>query len=347
MHALVRTCSAFQSEAERLLYRRVYLTRGLAQLHAFKLAISTAQRRRAKAVVFLHIAIPPRYGDRLAKDIFRRLPNLVELQVDGMAEPHAVFARAGFRLRNLVISGDSFRYIHGVEDCMRNPEHLTSEYNAPFQLDLFSNLSTLTLVQPAVYDHGRLMRYCSYYGITHLNIVFQSTTWIASYVFGSLADQLVSFRITIRYGVPPVNYVDWLDCPPWWPTDLIRRWTCPRLRYLELCQNEDYTYSPNAEYYDLESEVADMRKSCPAIRTLVWRPGMHHQMFSEVAWYREEVRRYTELLFNQWPTLERFERLRLDSEDEEALTYVAYIRTDDDSVSVVPAAYNAEAWRKA
>ena len=249
MNVLVRTCSAFQFEAERLLYGRVNLTRGVAQLHSFKSAIST-RRRRAQVVVFLHIAIPPRYGDGLARDIFNMLPNLVELQVNGMAEPRAVFARPAFRLHTLVISGDSLRYLHGVEDCTRNPDHLTSEHNTPFHFDFLSSLTTLTLVQPfdplpfpVTYEsYRRLMRYCSFYGITHLSLVFGSSM-LCSSAFQLLGDRLLSFRITTRRGRPPVEYVDWLSGPAWWPTHFIRHSTCPRLLYFELCQSEDYTVS--------------------------------------------------------------------------------------------------------
>ena len=93
--------------------------------------------------------------------------------------------------------------------------------------------------------------------------------------------------------------------------------------------------------------MGDLRASCPAIGMLVWRPGVHHQKFTEIPWYREEVRRYTELVFSQWPTLQRFETLRLDiPEGEEGLKHVGYVRTAEEHISMVPAVYDAEAWKR-
>ena len=56
----------------------------------------------------------------------------------------------------------------------------------------------------------------------------------------------------------------------------------------------------------------------------------------------------------EWPTLERFERLRLEreeagvgEEDAEAAPYVAYVRNEFGRVVANPAVYDDDLWRRA
>lgn len=76
------------------------------------------------------------------------------------------------------------------------------------------------------------------------------------------------------------------------------------------------------------------------------------------SWYSWAMQDFTRMLFKEWPTLGRFERLRLQreaapactwegEEDGEVASYVAYIRNGFERVDIAPAVYDDNLWRRA
>ena len=67
--------------------------------------------------------------------------------------------------------------------------------------------------------------------------------------------------------------------------------------------------------------------------------------------YRDTLWDFTELLFEEWTTLQRFERARMEERlvgvmDEEAATFIAFTRGEDGGVLVVPAEYDEDQWHR-
>ena len=93
--------------------------------------------------------------------------------------------------------------------------------------------------------------------------------------------------------------------------------------------------------------VEDWQSACPAIRIFVWRPAPIIKAFARKSeWYRDAMRDFTEKLLQEWTTLERFERTKLELEgisNEEAAIYAAYTRRDG-SIVTIPAEYDGDLW---
>lgn len=70
----------------------------------------------------------------------------------------------------------------------------------------------------------------------------------------------------------------------------------------------------------------------------------------ESEWYRGVICEFTERLFEEWTTLQRFERaaLELETAPNEEGTYAAYTRVEDGLGSIVagPAEYDGELWHR-
>ncbi|KAI0744919.1 hypothetical protein C8Q76DRAFT_688189 [Earliella scabrosa] len=232
----------------------------------------------------------------------------------------------------------------------------------PVPLAVLAPLHTLTLIRPSSLRSGwegsrTLFRHCGAYHITHLNLVLVPSRAIPRDALRALGPHLVAFRTSLgRAGWGSTSALS--DAPHLWPTQIVHGVALPRLKHLELCEELQ-------NYYDAEEgktreqqamdDVNAWRAACPVISTFVWRPALYHRTLAEGdSWYAWAMRDYTDALFMEWPTLERFERLRLEreevdgrEEDAEAAPYVAYVRNGFGRVVASPAVYDDDLWRRA
>lgn len=98
---------------------------------------------------------------------------------------------------------------------------------------------------------------------------------------------------------------------------------------------------------DVAGHLTRIRDTCPSITTLVWWPsGYHCGLSKSQRQFREALRQYTEGVFAVWPTLQRFERLKMEGDPPDD-GYRAFGRTEDgsESISDEPAKYSEEMWR--
>ena len=101
---------------------------------------------------------------------------------------------------------------------------------------------------------------------------------------------------------------------------------------------------PTAE---AEAHLELIKHACPSIATLVWWPSGYHchlaiSLKSRVR-FRQALRRYTEGIFAVWPTLVRFERLKLENEPP-SNRFRVFVRDADGGVSDSPGDYDEGLW---
>ncbi|RPD73761.1 hypothetical protein L226DRAFT_613891 [Lentinus tigrinus ALCF2SS1-7] len=353
--SLSRTCSAFQFEAEPIIYRHVRLMDGPAQLLTFASAVAR-YAHRAEAVRSLYLwhpeDDPDRIDEEVIKDILQRLPNLKSLHVgDCLEDPYGVLIHSPFRLHSFEMDGDAFVCLHSEERCRMSRIQGCSEKDiTSVRCEFLSELTTLTLMEISPSLPDALLKYSMPYNITHLNIVFSFECEDRSSLH-PFAEQLVSLRV---YPAPrpratlSTRFPIMASHP--WPTMLVMDHVFPRLKYLEL--DEDKYYQLRTDFSVQAPFLTERwRSSCPAIQTFVWRPALVYYPFARQSeWYRGAVRDFTEQLFREWTTLQRFERTRLKltgiADEEAYYSYVAYTRTEDGSVITVPAEYDEDLWHR-
>ena len=100
---------------------------------------------------------------------------------------------------------------------------------------------------------------------------------------------------------------------------------------------------------EAEAHLKLIRNACPSITTLVWWPSRYHcqlaiALESQVQ-FRQALRRYTEGTFAVWPTLVRFERLKLENEPP-SNRFRVFVRDADGGVSDSPGEYDEGLWRR-
>ncbi|KAI0780275.1 hypothetical protein C8Q74DRAFT_1264167 [Fomes fomentarius] len=382
MFSILSTCTSFRLDAENVLYRRVSLTRNVTQLYVFIASVNQGPWRAA-AVQSLRLCMPDlRPEDGMIQGLLQKLVNLVDLHVSGLGNPYAILAHSPFRLQTCRMNWDAFLEIHTEElgtlavpetRCMENESDFSaSEEDTPseigsarVQLDFLAPLKTLTLTRPTSlrsWEGSRsIFRFCSVYNITHLNLVLAPSRSIARDALLALGPQLVSFRLSL--GRPGWGSACALSqTPHLWPTKIVHGVSLPNLKHLELSE-ELQNYFDGDEGKTHQNELIDdpdaWRTSCPVIETFVWRPAQYHRMLAEgESWYSWAMQDFTRMLFKMWPTLDRFERLRLQrepapactregEEDGEVASYVAYIRNGFERVVIAPAVYDDHLWRRA
>lgn len=102
-----------------------------------------------------------------------------------------------------------------------------------------------------------------------------------------------------------------------------------------------YSYS-NLEV-DIAEHLGRIRQACPSITTLVWWPSRFHCKKARLEdTFGEALVRYTEGLFETWPTLMRFERLTPESDTQD--NPKAFVRNQDGTISDIPAEYDEVSW---
>ncbi|RPD53994.1 hypothetical protein L227DRAFT_616554 [Lentinus tigrinus ALCF2SS1-6] len=322
--SLSRTCSAFQFEAEPIIYRHVRLMDGPAQLLTFASAVAR-YAHRAQAVRSLYLWHPEDDPDRLdeevIKDILQRLPNLKSLHVgDCLEDPYGVLIHSPFRLHSFEIDGDAFVCLHSEERRRMSRIQGCSEKDiTSVRCEFLSELATLTLMEISPSLPDALLKATRF-----------STCLPGPASKGDFIDQVPNHGIT--------------------PIMLVMDHVFPRLKYLEL--DEDKYYQLRTDFSVQAPFLTERwRSSCPAIQTFVWRPALVYYPFARHSeWYRGAVRDFTEQLFREWTTLQRFERNRLEltgiADEEAYYSYVAYTRTEDGSVITVPAEYDEDLWHR-
>ena len=374
MLALASTCSAFQFEAEPILYHTVWLTRGIPQLITFVAAITRYRTMRAHAVCALHMQLPSQERERaedVTKGILQQLPNLRSLYIDDLEDPHGVLTPSPFRLRTFGLDGDAFFCLHS-EERRRLREGQAQDHTNAFRCHFLSDITTLTLVDMSMQLYNTLHKYCTPYNITHLNLISFPMRGHANIVH-ALAHKLVSLRISPA-PYPTSSVQAWLNfyTSESWPTAVVKDHVFPRLEYLEVDEDrydqvgpEEHLRATHAQLRPhpttqlratsaAEGPVLSQRwrSSCPAIRTFVWRPApAFRSLAMDNQRYRDALQEFTQLLFEEWKTLRRFERARMEEQlvgvmDEEAATFIAFTRGEDRGVSTLPAEYDADQWHR-
>ncbi len=99
---------------------------------------------------------------------------------------------------------------------------------------------------------------------------------------------------------------------------------------------------------DVDAHLLRLRGLCPSITSLVWWPSEYHRELAATGAERptpfsEAVSRYTERIFATWPTLERFERLKLESQEP---VFTAFLRGPDGRVADHPSVFCPRLWRE-
>lgn len=262
MFSILSTCTSFRFEAENVLYRRVSLTRNVTQLYVFIASLNQGPWRAA-AVQSLRLCMPDlRPEDDVIQGLLQKLVNLVDLHVSGLGNPYAILAHSPFRLQTCRMNWDAFLEIHTEElgtlaapqtryiDNENVHEFPASEEeigSARVQLDFLAPLKTLTLTRPTClrsWEGSRsIFRFCSFYNITHLNLVLTPSRSIARDALLALGPQLVSFRLSL--GRPGWGSACALSqTPHLWPTEIVHGVTLPNLKHLELSEELQHYVRP-------------------------------------------------------------------------------------------------------
>ncbi|RPD53988.1 hypothetical protein L227DRAFT_616549 [Lentinus tigrinus ALCF2SS1-6] len=234
--SLSRTCSAFQFEAESILYHHVRLTQSPAQLLTFASAVANyVHRAEAVRALYLQLSDYDSYRlDGVKKTVLQRLPNLKSLHIDRLEDPHDVLVHSPFRLRSFGINGRVFVRLHSEgHRRMSKIEGCPEESDVASRCEFLSELTTLTLYQnyrsTTLLD--ALQNYCTPYNITYLNIVSSLIRFKDRSSLYALADQLVSLRLHSVSGRSPPHTME-RTYP--WPINAVMDHVFPRLEYLEL-----------------------------------------------------------------------------------------------------------------
>ncbi|KAI0737586.1 hypothetical protein C8Q80DRAFT_1211970 [Daedaleopsis nitida] len=362
MLSILYTCTSFKLEVENVLYRRVSLTRNVSQLHAFCSSISQGPWRAA-AVQSLRLYMPDlRQEDDTVRGLLQKLVNLDDLHVQGLGNPQAIFVDSPFQLRTCRINWDAFLDIHVVDEDVPEPLPESEHTNPPplVKRAFLTPLKTLTLTRPTSHiweDTHTLFRNCRSYNITHLNLVLVPSRSIPITALRVLGEQLVSFRMSLGragWGSTSAMY----QALSLWPTRLLHDVSLPHLKHLEIGEELPRAhYDPAADKTrDQLMEAEKWSESCPAIETFIWRPGQYHASLAAgegESWYFYALHDFGKALFKEWPTLDRFERLRLKGEMDHgedgaaAAPYIALVRRDDGRVAESAPVYDDELWRRA
>ena len=266
MLSLAATCTAFQYEAELILYHNVRLTRGIAQLNTFLNAI-TQHAHRAQAVFILHLLVPSRESrsaEDVAKSVLEHLPNLRSLYIDPLEDPHDVLAHSPSRLRTLEIDGDAFVCLHLEERRRLRKLKSYTAYDVlePFTCEVLSELTTLTIVDISIPLSDAFKTYSAPYNITHLNIISSPIRSLMG-IIHALADKLVSLRIYPALVSDPglTAWLGHIETSGIWPTTVVANHVFPRLKYLEVDEdnyNQASSRHKQNSYHVCEGIQTDM-----------------------------------------------------------------------------------------
>ena len=257
MHALALTCKSLQVEAEVVLYRRISLLRRPGdpqfqrKLHAFAQAVAQVQRPwRALAVRSMRLHIP-RFCSIAAQDVFKKLVNLTDLEVywDNDSPPFSLIWTP-LRLNSLKTALHGFCQVHLHQELRRTAQDASWDLGSvlqPCPIKCFSTITTLALqmgdlpLEHAV-NTADVLRYCSWYNITYLNLSGAPRWSTCREVLHALGARLVSFRVAL--GARPLAEIPGCsrilyEAPLSWPTQMISDATFPALKYLEVYESYD------------------------------------------------------------------------------------------------------------
>ncbi|RDX41500.1 hypothetical protein OH76DRAFT_214902 [Lentinus brumalis] len=379
---LTQVCKDFRYVAEEALYCRVSVGPHILQLRSFLQAVCGSERRaaavralqiRVPSVVFssvrptvlqklsghsstyaaaasrAHYSVDARQMGNLAgvlEEAFGLLVNLKELDFidynDLQAFP-VVFTSAAFRLTELKTTGNALSKatacVH-ARTCFR-PSH-------PPQSLSPSPLASVTRLTVDV-SNG-----CLHLPVSDLQLHSVTHLFLDRALFGAIPDlrrtlaalpNLSSLKI-VWAGFQGYNHA----ASTLWPTHLLGDEPVRRLRRLELSEwrtQRPYRPIPTDLNADVDAHLLRLRGLCPSITSLVWWPSEYHRdlaatgaerptSFSEALW------RYTVRIFATWPTLERFERLKLECQEP---VFTAFVRGPDGRVADHPSVFCPELWR--
>ncbi|KAI0692365.1 hypothetical protein C8T65DRAFT_77309 [Cerioporus squamosus] len=136
-----------------------------------------------------------------------------------------------------------------------------------------------------------------------------------------------------------------------WPTHVLGDKPVCRLRRLELSEwRTQRPYHPMTAGLDAEvdAHLVRVKDLCPSITTLVWWPSEYYRDLAATGavlptQFCQALRRYTEGIFTTWPTLERFERPKLESYNP---AFTAFVRGSDGRVSDRQTVFCPDRWRE-
>ncbi|KAI0692362.1 hypothetical protein C8T65DRAFT_669765 [Cerioporus squamosus] len=360
--ALAQVCKELRYPAEEALYRRVSVGSHILQLRSFLHTVCESERRAA-AVRALRMRVPSvvssfvrptvlqklsRYSSRYTatasqahysvsareagnlSDVLAqalgRLVNLKELDFvdsnDLQAFP-VLFAYASFQLTELRTTGNALskaivclqaRTTIGPEGSRRAPSPLATVEK------LTVDVSTTSFYLP----------------VSDLQILVALPNLL------SLRIEWSSFQVFSNHVASVL-----------WPTHVLGDEPMRRLRRLEVSEwrtKRPYRPMPADLNADVDTHFLRLRGLCPSITSLVWWPSEYHRHLAKTGAERptrfcEALRRYTEGLFATWPTLECFERPKLESHDP---VVTAFVRGQglDDRVSDHPCVFSSDMWRE-
>ncbi|RPD52799.1 hypothetical protein L227DRAFT_617502 [Lentinus tigrinus ALCF2SS1-6] len=365
---LTLVCKDLNHVAEDALYRRVSVGPRLHKLHAFLRSVCESDRRAAAVRALwmqvpgvaldsvrsagehklpgnstytpagFHYAVDASRMDHLADMIvqtFGRLRNLKELTYNDLQTLPEVFTSSSFHLTDFKTTGDALSkatsqlYSHTLNDPEDSPSPLVSVEK--LTVDLFNPSIHLPDLRLLSVTHLFLDR-CFFLSLPDLRDSLASLP------------NLISLRITwsavpTRYGVSAL-----------WPTHILRGVSVPQLRRLELCEGKTQRAFEPLVRVDLDAKVQShlmrIKDACPNITSLVWLPSEYHRQLTTAKVGRSRfcraLRRYTEGLFAVWPTLESFERAKLEGDGG----FRAFVRREEGGVSDKPSEYYEEGWRQ-
>lgn len=377
--SLACVCKALHVELEAALYRRVSIGPDLNRLRSFLTSI-IHNPRHAIAVYALRINMPvtrwelqrptlcqryyvagfkhthfehrtvkalPGAVEKLVAQAFRLMSNLKELDFYSLTGYPDVVIRAGFALTELKTEGGALTNVRIAPTTTGN--------------NVLRSLETLTLDLPHTCPPMRTLCDWPVRYLTLDNVPEKFRQLLQ----GSLPSlpQLISLRIII--GACMRLHV--------WPTDFLVSGSFPALKRLELLQN---TYDPRyivrvcTLYHEYGSDddvsqthppppaminsyrenIIRLSRICPNLQTFVWAPSAYHvRLVANISHvtFRQTLPKYTTALFALVPSLEVWERPRLE---DVALggkpVWVAFTHGEDESLVDVPCRFKEEGWKQ-
>ncbi|KAI0780269.1 hypothetical protein C8Q74DRAFT_1217528 [Fomes fomentarius] len=295
------------------LYQRYYVA-------GFKHTHFEVRHRTVKAL--------PGAVEKLVAQAFRLMSNLKELDFYSLTGYPDVVIRAGFALTELKTEGGALTNVRIAPTTTGN--------------NVLRSLETLTL--DLLHTCPPMRTLCDW-PVRYLTLdnVPEKFRQGVKRSLPSLS-QLVSLRIIIAACMG-------LDL---WPTDFLVSGSFPALKRLELLENiydHRHTYPPPpAMINSYRENITRLSRICPNLQTFVWAPSAYHvRLVANISHvtFRQTLPKYTTALFALLPSLEVWERPRLE---DVALggkpVWVAFTHGEDESLVDLPCQFKEEGWKQ-